>query len=120
MAAHALYPDKPEVTGETAELAIGSDQAGSVRIPASYCGLLGLKPTFGLVPYTGAASMMPMIDHLGPIATHRKDIAILLEAMAGYDGLDSRISPVSPPVENVRPYERLLEDFQEQIGRAHV
>ncbi|KAJ6197232.1 LOW QUALITY PROTEIN: amidase signature domain-containing protein [Bipolaris maydis] len=115
VAAHALYPHKPEVTGETVELAIGSDQAGSVRIPASYCGLLGLKPTFGLVPYTGAASMMPMIDHLGPIATHLKDIALLLEVMAGYDGLDSRMSPESPLVDNVKPYQRLLEDFQEQL-----
>jgi amidase len=86
VAAHALYPDKPEVTGETVELAIGSDQAGSVHMPASYCGLLGLKSTFGLVPYTGAAPMMPMIDHLGPIATHLKGIAVLLEVMAGYDG----------------------------------
>ncbi|KAJ4405519.1 hypothetical protein N0V91_005259 [Didymella pomorum] len=85
VAAHALHPDKPEITGETAELAIGSDQAGSVRIPGSYCDLLGLKPTFGLVPYTGAAPMMPMINHLGPITTHLKDIAVLLEVMTGYD-----------------------------------
>jgi amidase len=64
--------------GQTVELAIGSDQAGSVRIPASYNGLYGLKPTFGLIPYTGAASMSPMIDHLGPIASRLEDIARLL------------------------------------------
>lgn len=115
VAAHALYPDKPEVTGETVELAIGSDQACSVCIPASSCSLLGLKPTFGLVAYTGAAPMMPMTDHLGPIATYRKDIAVLLEFMAGYDGLGSRMSPESPLVENVKPYERLLEDFEEHF-----
>ncbi|KAF2206253.1 hypothetical protein CERZMDRAFT_115848 [Cercospora zeae-maydis SCOH1-5] len=98
VAALSLYPGRPDATGETVELAIGSDQAGSVRIPASFCGLLGPKPTFGLIPYTGAASMSPMIDHLGCIATDLKEIATLLEVMAGYSCIDSRMSPESPMV----------------------
>ncbi|KAL1871332.1 hypothetical protein VTK73DRAFT_2086 [Phialemonium thermophilum] len=101
--------------GETVELAIGTDQAGSVRIPASYNGLYGLKPTFGLIPYTGAASMVAMIDHLGLIAHRLGDIAALLESVAGYDGLDPRMSPESPLVGQVKPYSRLLADFGRQV-----
>ena len=96
----------------TAEIAIGSDQAGSVRIPACYCGIYGLKPTFGLVPYTGAASMSPMIDHLGPLAATLEDVAAVLETVAGYDGLDPRMSPESPMRDNVKPYAAILADFR--------
>ncbi|KAL1887974.1 hypothetical protein Sste5346_009856 [Sporothrix stenoceras] len=98
----------------TAEIALGSDQAGSIRIPASYCGIYGLKPTFGLVPYTGAASMSAMIDHLGPMASTLEDIAAVLETIAGYDGLDPRMSPESPLRDNVLPYLAILADFRAQ------
>ncbi|CAK7206103.1 hypothetical protein SEUCBS139899_008886 [Sporothrix eucalyptigena] len=98
----------------TAEIALGSDQAGSVRIPASYCGIYGLKPTFGLVPYTGVASMSPMIDHLGPMASSLEDIAAVLETIAGYDGLDPRMSPESPLRQNVKPYAAILADFRDR------
>jgi amidase len=117
VAAHSLANDPKhshEQFGETVELGIGSDQAGSVRIPASYNGLYGLKPTFGLIPYTGAASMSPMIDHLGPIASRLEDVAALLEVMAGYDGLDPRMTPESPLVGQVKPYRDLLADFREK------
>lgn len=102
--------------GETCELAIGSDQAGSVRIPACYTGLYGLKPTHGLVPYTGAASMCAMIDHLGPIATSLEDIAALLKVMAGYDGLDARMTPESPLVGHVKDYPAMLSRFRQSIS----
>ncbi|KAH8883445.1 putative amidase [Thozetella sp. PMI_491] len=101
--------------GEAAELGIGSDQAGSVRIPASFTGIYGLKPTFGLVPYTGAASMSPMIDHLGPIASNLEDIASLLKVIAGYDGLDPRMTPESPLPGQVKDYPKLLADFRAEI-----
>lgn len=104
--------------GHTVELAIGSDQAGSVRVPASYNGIYGLKPTFGLVPYTGAASMSPMIDHLGPLAANLEDVAALLEVMAGYDGLDPRMSPETPLEEHVKPYSSLLRQARQKIGDA--
>ena len=68
-----------QVAAGEVDLAIGSDQGGSVRMPACWCGLVGLKPTFGLVPYTGAAPLEPTIDHLGPIARTVKDCALLLE-----------------------------------------
>ncbi|KAK7216288.1 hypothetical protein V2G26_004291 [Clonostachys chloroleuca] len=114
VAAHLLASESNEHYGETAELAIGSDQAGSVRVPASFNGIYGLKPTFGLIPYTGAASMSPMIDHIGPLASRLEDIAILLEVMAGYDGLDSRMSPEAPLRNGVKPYSKILANCREK------
>ncbi len=72
------------------DMALGGDQAGSIRIPASYCGTYGMKATFGLVPYTGACSLETTIDHCGPITSTVADNALLLEVLAGPDGLDSR------------------------------
>ncbi|MGD9508613.1 MAG: amidase [Geminicoccaceae bacterium] len=80
------------VASGEADMALGTDQGGSIRIPASYCGLYGLKPTFGLVPYTGLASLEASIDHCGPITRTARDNATLLEAIAGADGLDARRS----------------------------
>lgn len=72
------------------DMAIGGDQAGSIRIPASYCGIVGLKPTFGLVPYTGIAPLEMTIDACGPMTANVRDNALLLEVIAGPDGIDSR------------------------------
>ena len=72
------------------DMAIGGDQGGSVRIPASMCGCYGMKPTHGLVPYTGVMSIEATIDTVGPITRSVEDNAILLEAIAGHDGLDPR------------------------------
>jgi amidase len=71
-------------------MAIGGDQAGSIRIPASFCGIVGLKPTFGLVPYTGIGPLEMTIDATGPMTANVADNALLLEVLAGPDGLDSR------------------------------
>jgi amidase len=72
------------------DLALGGDQAGSVRIPASFCGTVGHKPTHGLVPYTGAFPIENTIDHLGPITRTVRDAALMLGVLAGRDGLDPR------------------------------
>lgn len=72
------------------EMAVGGDQGGSVRTPASWCGIVGLKPTHGLVPYTGAFPIEPSFDHLGPMGRTVKDVARLLSVIAGPDGLDPR------------------------------
>ncbi|XP_046561214.1 amidase-like [Haliotis rubra] len=73
------------------DMALGGDQGGSIRIPASWCGIVGLKPTFGLVPYTGAVSNETTLDHLGPMTKTVADCALLLEVLAGYDqGRDPR------------------------------
>jgi amidase len=72
------------------DLAIGGDQGGSIRVPASFCGIVGLKPTHGLVPYTGVLSIEPTIDHVGPMTRRVAENARLLEAIAGPDGIDPR------------------------------
>ena len=71
-------------------MAVGSDQAGSVREPASWSGVCGMKATFGLVPFTGAMSQEFCVDHLGPITANVADSALMLEVLAGHDGYDGR------------------------------
>lgn len=78
------------VAAGEADMAIGGDQGGSIRIPSSWCGLYGLKPTHGLVPYTGAFPIEITLDHLGPMARSTAEVALLLEVIAGEDGLDPR------------------------------
>ncbi len=74
------------------DMAMGGDQGGSIRIPSSYSGAVGHKPTYGLVPYTGVFPIELTLDHTGPIARTAGDCALLLEAIAGPDGLDPRQS----------------------------
>jgi len=71
-------------------MAIGGDQGGSIRIPAAYCGIYGMKPTHGLVPYTGVMPIELTLDHTGPMSATVADNALLLEVLAGPDGLDPR------------------------------
>jgi amidase len=78
------------VAASEVDLAIGGDQGGSIRAPAAFCGIVGMKPTFGLVPFTGAASMDMTLDHLGPMTRDVADNALMLETLAGPDGLDPR------------------------------
>ena len=65
------------------DLAVGCDQGGSIRAPASWCGVVGLKPTHSLVPYTGIAGIDATFDHCGPLARTAEGTALLLQAMAG-------------------------------------
>lgn len=76
-------------TGE-ADMGIGGDQGGSIRMPASKCGIVGMKPTHGLVPYSGIVPIEQTIDHAGPMTRTVADNALLLEVIAGEDGLDPR------------------------------
>jgi len=73
-----------------ADAAIGADQGGSVRGPAAWCGVTGLKPTYGLVPYTGIAAVEPTVDHAGPMARTARGVAEVLEVIAGPDARDPR------------------------------
>src|SRR5260370_37006313 len=84
------------VAASGVEMAIGGAQAGSNRIPARHCGIVGLKPTFGLVPYTGIALLEITIDTCGPMTATGADNALLLEVIAGPDGLDTRPRRVQP------------------------
>jgi amidase len=114
VAANIVQTEQGKSFGEIVDLAIGGDQAGSVRIPAAYSGIYGLKPTYGLVPYTGAVPLSPMIDHLGPLANNLEDIALLLQVMAGYDGIDPRMTPESPLRSQVQDYPQLLAQFRDR------
>lgn len=95
------------VARKVVDVAIGGDQGGSIRIPASWCGIVGLKPTYGLVPYTGIMPIEKTIDHAGPMARTVEDCAALLEVIAGYDdGNDPRQFPAVPHP----PYSKLVND----------
>lgn len=77
-------------TGEV-DIAFGGDQSGSIRIPAAWCGTVGLKPTFGLVSHFGAGyDVDQSVDHVGPLARTVTDAARALQAVTGVDGLDPR------------------------------
>ncbi len=72
------------------DLALGGDQGGSIRMPAAFCGIVGHKPTHGLVPYTGAFPIESTLDHLGPMTRTVADAAAVLDVLAGRDGDDPR------------------------------
>lgn len=112
-------PSIAKELGESVDMAIGGDQGGSIRIPASYCGVYGLKPTHGLVPYSGILSLHPMIDHVGPLAASLDDVATMLGVIAGYDGIDPRMTPETPLRQNVKDYSALLASWiaeKEKVG----
>ena len=76
-------------------MAMGGDQGGSIRIPAAACGIVGLKPTHGLVPYTGIVPVHLLLDHTGPMARTVTDAALLLEVslLILYDDLLLHAAP---------------------------
>jgi aspartyl-tRNA(Asn)/glutamyl-tRNA(Gln) amidotransferase subunit A len=77
--------------------ALGTDTAGSVRIPSAYCGVVGLKPTYGRVSIRGVIPLSWSLDHVGPIARTVEDAALLLAAIAGYDDADPTTLDVPVP-----------------------
>ena len=79
---------------------VGTDTGGSIRVPSSFCGTVGLKPTFGRVSIFGTMPLSPSLDHIGPVARSVADAAILLGLMAGRDSLDRTSS--SRPVGDFR------------------
>jgi aspartyl-tRNA(Asn)/glutamyl-tRNA(Gln) amidotransferase subunit A len=85
------------VAAELCYGALGSDTAGSVRLPASHCGIAGLKPTYGLVSIRGVIPLSWSLDHVGPIARTVADTAILLQAIAGYDEQDTTSEKMHVP-----------------------
>jgi aspartyl-tRNA(Asn)/glutamyl-tRNA(Gln) amidotransferase subunit A len=77
--------------------ALGSDTGGSIRQPAAYCGIVGLKPTYGLVSTRGVVPLSWSLDHVGPMCRTVFDAALALQPIAGYDALDSNSVPAIPP-----------------------
>jgi len=78
------------VASNVVDMAVGCDEGGSIRVPSAFCGIVGLKPTWGLVPFTGIFPIEMTIDHVGPMAHTVYDCALMLETIAGPDGLDPR------------------------------
>lgn len=93
------------VAGGMATVALGSDTNGSIRVPASFCGLFGLKPTFGRLTRHGSFPFVGAFDHLGPLARSAGDLALAYDAMQGPDANDRAcaqrtVEPALPTLEN--------------------
>ena len=93
-------------------MAMGSDTGGSIRIPASFCGVVGLKPTSGRVSRYGVRPLDFSLDHMGPLARTAQDAAVALEALAGWDPRDDTSSR--------RPVSKYLPDAQPSIAGVRI
>ena len=111
-------------------MSLGSDTGGSVRIPASYCGVVGLKPTYGRVSRRGVLPLATGLDHVGPITASVEDCALAMNIIAGPDPLDESSARIAAPEFNLTPLKTLagvriglpqnffFDRVQDEIGAA--
>ncbi len=86
------------VAGGLVPIALGSDTNGSIRVPAAFCGVFGLKPTYGRLPRTGTFPFVDSLDHLGPLARSVADLALAFDVMQGWAPGDPACAADAPPV----------------------
>jgi AtzE family amidohydrolase len=93
-------------------LSLGSDTNGSIRVPASFCGVFGLKPSFGRLSRRGAFPFVASLDHVGPFAASVEDLALCYDLMQGEDPGD--------PAQAVRPVESTLPTLHDELGPLRI
>ena len=111
------------VQADMCHAAIGTDTGGSVRQPASFCGLIGLKPTYGRISRYGVISYASSFDQVGPITKSVEDAALLLEIMAGVDEYDSTLSTKEVPAFSTdlkEPGKKRIAYLQESLSSPGV
>ena len=118
------------VAAHECHAALGTDTGGSIRLPAAFCGVVGLKPTYGRVSRCGVIAYASSLDQVGPLARNVADVALVLEAIAGHDAADSTASPRDVPasrtlldgsVRGLRvglPREDFVEGMQPEVEAA--
>lgn len=116
------------ISADEAILAIGSDTGGSIRQPAALCGVVGLKPTYGLISRYGLIAFASSLDQIGPLTKDVTDVAILLNTIAGYDQKDTTSQNYSLPdytkslqkeIKGIKigiPKEYFIEGIQEEVA----
>jgi amidase/aspartyl-tRNA(Asn)/glutamyl-tRNA(Gln) amidotransferase subunit A len=88
-------------------VALGSDTNGSIRVPSSLCGTFGLKPTFGRLPRTGSYPFVASLDHLGPFARSVPELALVYDALQGFDAGDAACARrAAEPFSEIMPLPR--------------
>ncbi len=99
------------VASGLAPLSLGCDGGGSIRIPASFCGVVGIKATYGRVPKTGSVPLAPSLQHVGPLARTVRDAAVGYVAMAGRDARELH-TLAQPPVD--------IDELADHLGRSRL
>ena len=107
------------VAGGMCAAAIGSDTGGSIRQPASFCGIVGLKPTYGRISRWGLVAFGSSLDQIGPMTRSVRDAALMLDVMSGIDERDSTTAD-RPPTELAKTVERPIEGLRVGIPRQYM